>query len=149
VDLERREAIDLLPDRNADTVAQWLAQHPGVQVISRDRGRVYAEGARRGAPHAVQVADRFHLVKNLGEALERLLLHERAALQAAASLPPPAHTVRGVPAPTLGRGLPHEVPAPPGSAGTGLHARRPHRLSLPAAGGAGGRGGGGWRNPSR
>jgi len=84
VDLERREVIDLLPDRNADTVVQWLAEHPGVQVISRDRGRVYADGARRGAPNAVQVADRFHLVKNLGEALERLLLHERAALQAAA-----------------------------------------------------------------
>jgi transposase len=85
VDLERRAVIDLLPDRNADTVAAWLAEHPDVQVVSRDRGRVYADGARRGAPNAVQVADRFHLVKNLGEALERLLLHERAALQAAAT----------------------------------------------------------------
>src|SRR5579859_85846 len=85
VDLERHEAIDLLADRNTDTVAAWLAEHPGVQVVSRDRGRVYAEGARRGAPNAVQVADRFHLMKNLGEALERLLLHERAALQAAAT----------------------------------------------------------------
>jgi transposase len=84
VDLERHEVIDLLPDRNADTVAAWLAAHPGIQVISRDRGRIYAVGARRGAPNAVQVADRFHLVKNLGEALERLLLHERAALQTAA-----------------------------------------------------------------
>ncbi len=85
VDLERHEAIDLLPDRNADTVAQWFTQHPSVQVVSRDRGRVYAEGARRGAPNAVQVADRFHLMKNLGEALEKLLLHERAALQTAAT----------------------------------------------------------------
>jgi transposase len=85
VDLERREVIELLPDRNADTVAAWLAAHPDVPVVSRDRGRVYAEGARRGAPTAVQVADRFHLVKNLGEALERLVLHERAALQAAAT----------------------------------------------------------------
>jgi transposase len=85
VDLERHEAIDLLPDRNADTVAEWLAAHTGIQVISRDRGRVYADGARRGAPTAVQVADRFHLVKNLGEALEKFLLHERAALQTAAT----------------------------------------------------------------
>jgi transposase len=101
VDLERHAVVDLLPDRNADTVADWLDEHPSVQVVSRDRGRVYAEGARRGAPTAVQVADRFHLVKNLGEALERLLLHERPALQAAATgeprtAPAPLKTYGGV-----------------------------------------------------
>lgn len=85
VDLERHAVIDLLPDRNAATTAAWLAAHPDIEIISRDRGRIYAEGARRGAPHAVQVADRFHLVKNLGEALEQLLLHERVALQAVAT----------------------------------------------------------------
>ena len=99
VDLERHQPVDLLPDRNADTVAQWLAEHPGVTVISRDRAQVYADGGRRGAPEATQVADRFPLVKHLGEALERLLLHERPALQAAAgqetSAPAPLPTYGG------------------------------------------------------
>jgi transposase len=84
VDLEDHRVIDLLSERQADQFAAWLSEHPDVAVVSRDRAQVYADGARRGAPHAVQVADRFHLLKNLGEALERLLLHERTALQAAA-----------------------------------------------------------------
>jgi len=73
VDLETHQPIDLLPERSSECVAQWLQQHPGVQIISRDRGGVYAEGARQGAPDAVQVADRWHLLKNLGDALEGLL----------------------------------------------------------------------------
>ncbi len=80
VDLEQQRVVDLLPDRSADSLVEWLQQHPGVQIISRDRGGIYAEGARRGAPDAEQVADRFHLLKNLREALEPLLSREHAHL---------------------------------------------------------------------
>ncbi len=73
VDLERRQPIDLLPDRESETLADWLRAHPTVQVISRDHAGAYAEGARQGAPDAVQVADRFHLFCNLTQALQRVL----------------------------------------------------------------------------
>lgn len=84
VDLERREPVGLLPDRSADSFAEWLKAHPGVEVITRDRSEIYAEGARRGAPHAVQVADRWHLFKNVGDVLERVLHRHRGALAEAA-----------------------------------------------------------------
>lgn len=84
VDLERRRPVDLLPDRTAASVADWLRRHPGVEIASRDRGGAYAEGIRAGAPEAVQVADRFHLIKNLGEALEAFLLRKHAVLRQAA-----------------------------------------------------------------
>ena len=73
VDLERGQPVDLLPDRRPETLANWLREHPGVEVISRDRGDFYIKGATQGAPEAIQVADRFHLVKNVRDVLVRLL----------------------------------------------------------------------------
>ena len=84
VDLERRCRVDLLPDRTAETLAAWLADHPDVEIISRDRGGAYAQGAQQGAPQAMQVADRFHLLVNLRETLERFLVRKHGCLREAA-----------------------------------------------------------------
>lgn len=75
VDLERHQVIDLLPDRTADTVEQWLKDHPSVEVVTRDRSTEYARGVTNGAPQAQQVADRWHLLLNLRQTLERLRSH--------------------------------------------------------------------------
>ncbi len=86
VDLERRQPVALLPDRTAETVAQWLREHPGVEVIARDRSTAYAEGAQHGAPAATQVADRFHLLQNLREALDQVFMTQEKALEAVNAL---------------------------------------------------------------
>jgi transposase len=80
-DLERHRLVDLLPYRSADTMAVWFETQPGIAIIARDRGGLYADGASRGAPTAIQVADRWHLVDNLVDALERFLLHKRTLLK--------------------------------------------------------------------
>jgi Transposase len=72
VDLQRGCPIDLLEDRAAETVATWLQAHPDVQIVARDRAEAYASGVRQGAPEATQVADRFHLLKNLASALQEV-----------------------------------------------------------------------------
>jgi transposase len=82
VDLERRPPVALLPDRTAESVAQWLQEHPGVEVIARDRSSAYAEGARHGASAATQVADRFHLVHNLAAVLDEVFPTHHTALVA-------------------------------------------------------------------
>lgn len=84
VDMEAHRPLDLLLGRDAAPLAQWLGDHPDVAIICRDRAGAYADGARQGAPEAVQVADRWHLLKNLGEALERLLQRHHPALTATA-----------------------------------------------------------------
>ena len=73
VDLEQHRVIDLLPDRTTDTVASWLKNQPSLEVVSRDRAGAYAEAARQGAPQAQQVADRWHLLQNLTEAVQRIV----------------------------------------------------------------------------
>jgi transposase len=86
IDLERRHPVAVLPERTADTVAQWLREHPGVEVIARDRSTAYAEGARQGAPAATQVADRFHVLQNLREALDQVFCTHGTALDAVNAL---------------------------------------------------------------
>jgi transposase len=70
VDLERHRPVDVLLGSDDQVLAEWLTSHPGVEIICRDRGASYARGARKGAPHAQQVLDRWHLVKNVGEVLK-------------------------------------------------------------------------------
>ncbi|QQP93326.1 ISL3 family transposase (plasmid) [Skermanella sp. TT6] len=83
-DLERRRVIDLLPDRSADTLAAWLEEHPSVSAVVRDRAGTYADGAARGAPDAIQILDRWHLLRNGSDALRGLLDQHHRELRAAA-----------------------------------------------------------------
>lgn len=80
IDLTTRTPVDLLPDREKATVEQWLKEHPGAKVVSRDRSAVYADAIRAGAPEAVHVADRFHLLKNMMEVMEKQVSKESKAI---------------------------------------------------------------------
>src|SRR5512135_1238434 len=85
VNLETHKIVDLLADREAESVQQWLAAHPEVEVVSRDRGGTYIDGATWGAPQATQVADRWHLLSNLGDAVEEFLIRRHIRLPDKAS----------------------------------------------------------------
>jgi transposase len=118
VDLERQRVLDLLPDRSVESVRRWLAAHPRIQIVSRDRGANYADGVTQGAPQAIQVADRWHLYANLGEAVERFLVRSRIRVPEAA--PPDAASCQPSNTPSAGPADPVN-PRPSVSAG-------PHRL---------------------
>jgi transposase len=92
IDLERGRVLDLLPGRDGTALKIWLKEHPSVEVITRDRWAAFAQAAAEAAPQALQVADRWHLLKNLREAVERLLLRLSGAVQEALRDAPQSET---------------------------------------------------------
>lgn len=133
VDLERRRPIDLLPDRESETLAKWLKARSGIEIVTRDRSRAYAEAVADGAPSALQIADRWHILKNLYEALERLLTRQhrliRQAVQPDSQPPqqapeskPASQTLSSKQSPSRRNSLQHEP--------KGVAERRLRRLEL-------------------
>jgi hypothetical protein len=87
VDLERHRIVDLLKEHSVESLAKWLSEHPNVEVVSRDRSHICREAIAAGAPQATQIADRWHLLRNLAEKLDEFLGQKRPILEAAARPP--------------------------------------------------------------
>ncbi|MFI7449661.1 ISL3 family transposase [Nonomuraea sp. NPDC049714] len=119
IDIGTGRPIDMLAERSADALATWLTGHPGVHIICRDRAGCYAEGAARGAPQAIQVADRWHMWRNLGEAVERAMAKHRAVLRTL-----PTESASPPDAPTQDEPASEAVPAPEPQLRSGRMAER-------------------------
>jgi transposase len=126
VDLERHQPVALLHDREADTLATWLHAHPGITIIARDRLKAYRDGARAGAPQATQVADRFHLLQNLAEALDQVFSAHGPALKAMST----AHSRTPVVQPDGQTAVPIPPSIPTPQAQTRAAQRRSRRLAI-------------------
>jgi len=137
VDLERGRVLDLLPDREAATVERWLKAHPGVEVVTRDRSAAYAKGVGNGAPGATQVADRWHLLKNLREAVEGLFERLADTVKGACAESPATSTAQlpvppaGVAAPTGGAECPDAGARPDPREGAFRQAGSLHAQGVP------------------
>lgn len=120
-DLERGNVIDLLPDSEAESVVRWLKLHPGIEIVTRDRSSSYGDAISQGAPQAQQVADRWHLLKNLRDTVEQVLSGHRQCL-ALKDLPPSVETT------AIARANP--IPQPPSPKATQTQrANREKRLA--------------------
>ena len=125
VDLERRAVVDVLADRSAATTASWFKDHRNVEVVSRDRAGLYAEAAREGAPQARQVADRFHLLQNFRETVERQLggyeapIRESQVKASGNQAPPAASRTSDRPSDAVAQTA-LDAPRPPGCPATDL-----------------------------